>query len=236
MATTLADDIITLASTLLIAIVSIIAAFVAARFTEKYRNASEARLRHLEEIKAKVLTPLMKQIDQYYTPVLSFRISNLTTENVQIKKYAASLAETPLESEIRLSIPKPDSSETASWVVKPELVVDQELYKDCSLNHFSQFFKAWEKFVSQVGTFNKKCLDFANKLNETASKAFGIPVGKSWEAPGSFVVPAFGLLVYQRMVGIQTFPLSGGLVNGQYGKVYRVNFGNQVDVYPSEVS
>lgn len=90
------DSILQILSIVVIAIVSILAAIIAAKYTEKYRDRNENALEHFKQIKSHVIAPMLKQIDGYYLPILSFNAENLQWDRRDTRKFAVELSEQPV--------------------------------------------------------------------------------------------------------------------------------------------
>jgi hypothetical protein len=76
----LSSDSIQIISIIIGAAVSIVAAFIAARYTEKYRDQSEKKVAHYKQIKINVLNPMLELTDKYYLPILEFKKANLKVD------------------------------------------------------------------------------------------------------------------------------------------------------------
>lgn len=209
-------------------IVSIVAAaFIAARYTEKYRDQSENKAEHYSQIKSKVLIPMLEQTDQYYLPILQFKKENLYWIRREAKRFAVGLNEEPITYEVAASIVPANISSSRLLQEDEQAQFENELYEDCRKNHFKTLFEEWENLTSRVNQFNRESLELANMITESIAKTLGVPVVNAWDLSGHYVTPYCGVAILNRMAGTGMYQLNIGVQNTN-GEYLRVSFGNVI--------
>lgn len=219
------SDSIQIISVIIGAIVSIAAAFIAALYTEKYRDQNENRTEHYKQIKVNVLNPMLNQTDQYYLPILEFAKANLHWTAKNTKKFAVGLTEEPTISEVVACIVPSNAS--SSIIIQGEdekALIEKELYEDCKKNHFNKLFKEWENLNTKANDFNQESLKLANIITESISKKLGLPIVSDWNLQGQYVTPYCGVAIFNRMAGTLGYQL-GVTQNNSY---QMVSFGNVI--------
>lgn len=218
------DSIIQVISVIIVAIVSIAAAFIAARYTEKYRDQSENKAEHFRQIKVNVLNPMLRQTDQYYLPILEFKKENLKWSRRDTKRFAVGLNEEPITYEVVASIVPTNTSSSGALQEDEQACIENELYEDCRKNHFKTLFEEWENLTSKVNEFNRESLELANMITDSIAKTLGLPVVNDWEHSGQYVTPYCGVAIFNRMAGTGMYQLTTEIQN----TYKRVSFGNVI--------
>jgi hypothetical protein len=220
--------VVQIVSAITIGIVSIVAAIIAARYTEKYRDRSENAAEHYKQIKVNVLNPMLKLTDRYYLPIVELRKENLQWFRRDTKQFAAGLDEEPIIYEVVASIIPPNTSDSTVLQGNEEAQIDNELYEDCKKNHFKLLFEEWETLTSRVNQFNQESLQLANMITHSIAKTLDLPVAKIWDAPGRFVTPYCGIAILNRMAGIGIYQIMSGFQSTTGGQYLQVSFGNVI--------
>ena len=224
----ISDSMIQIISAMIVAIVSIAAAFIAARYTEKYRDQSENLVEHYRQIKDNVLKPMLDLTDKYYLPIIEFKRENLTWDRRIIKKFAAGLNEEPINYEIVASI-APKNTSGSTLVQEDEQVhIENELFEDCRKNHFKMLFEAWENLTLKVDQFNRESLQLANVMTESIAKKLGLPIVNDWNFSGQCVTPFCGVAIFNRMAGTGGYQLNTTVQPFGKGTYLTVSFGNTI--------
>ncbi|MCJ7634094.1 hypothetical protein MUP77_17120 [Candidatus Bathyarchaeota archaeon] len=213
---------------IILAIVAIVAAFIAARYTEKYRNQSENEAEHYKQIKVNVLNPMLKQIDQYYLPILEFKRENLFYDRRDTKKFAVGLSEQPTTYEVVGSIVPANISSSRILQEDEQSHIENGLFEDCRKKHFKTLFEEWERLTSKVNEFNRESLELANLITESIAKMLSLPVINDWDRSGQYVTPYCGVAIFNRMAGTGIYQLIIGVENMGYGTYLIVKFGNSI--------
>jgi type II secretory pathway pseudopilin PulG len=232
------DSIVQIFSGIVIAIVSIAAAFIAARYTEKYRDQNENSAEHFRQIKSKVLIPMLKLTDQYYLPILQYKKANLVWERRDNKRFAAGLSEEPYDYEVIAAISPPTIAPIT--IVPPYGTqedqgdkIEKSIFDDCSQNHFDTLFNLWTNSTSKVDEYNKECLKLADSITDSIAKRLELPIIRSWDGKEEHVSPYCGVAIFNRMATTGMDQLHIG-VDGQPGGFLRASFGNYIiQVKPS---
>ncbi|MGD0204033.1 MAG: hypothetical protein ABSC20_09050 [Candidatus Bathyarchaeia archaeon] len=222
------DSTIQIISAIILAIVGIAAAFIAARFTEKYRDQSENKAEHYKQIKVNVLTPMLDLTDKYYLPIIEFKRENLAWERRITKKFAAGLNEEPINYEIVASIAPKNTSGSNIFQEDEQIHIENEFFEDCRKNHFKMLFEEWENLTSKVDQFNRESLELANVMTESIAKKLGLPVVKDWNFSGQCVTPFCGVAIFNRMAGTGGYQLTTAVQPFGKGTYLTVSFGNNI--------
>ena len=222
------DSIVQIISAITIGIVSIVAAIIAARYTEKYRDRSENAAEHYKQIKVNVLNPMLQLTDRYYLPIVGFKKENLQWSRKDTKRFAAGLNDEPLIYEVVASIVPPNVSGSTVLKENEDAQIDNELYEDCKRNHFRPLIEEWETLTLRVNEFNQESLQLANTITDSIAKTLDLPVVKSWNLSGQFVTPYCGIAILNRMAGTGMYQISIGVQPTGFGQYLQVSFGNVV--------
>ncbi len=204
------------------------AAFIAARYTEKYRDQSENKAEHYRQIKTNVLNPMLELTDKYYLPIVEFKKENLSWTRKTTKKFAAGLSEEPIIYEVVASIIPRNISDSSISPEEEQTHIVNELYEDCQKNHFKMLFEEWENLTSKTGQFNRESLELANAITESIAKTLGLPIVNNWNFSGQYVTPYCGVGIWNRMAGTGMYQLSTGVQATGSGQYLTVTFGNTI--------
>lgn len=227
------DSIIQIVSGIIVAMVSVAAAFIAARYTEKYRDQSESKAEHYKQIKANVLNPMLRQTDQYYLPIIEFKKENLQWTRADTKRFAVGLNDEPVTYKVVASIVPIGASSLGIVQEDEQAQIENELYEDCKANHFKAQFEEWEKLTLKVKGFNQESLDLANMITESIAKTLGLQVVNEWANSREYVSPYCGVAIFNRMAGTGN-QLTIGVQPTGYGSYLLVSFGNvMIQLVPS---
>jgi hypothetical protein len=227
-----ADEIIQIISVVAIAAVAIPSAILAAKYTEKYRDQNENAVEHFKQIKARVLTQMLKQIDQYYLPTLEFRMEGLQWDRRDKVKFAVDLGEQPITYEVVASAATPGNSRSIRTVGEENIDIEAELYQDALKNHFHTALEHWHKLTSNVNEYNQECLALANSITESIAKKLNLPIIGAWDLPTEYVTPYCGVAIFNRMAGTQGYQLSVDIPNPATGQRPKISFGNPIIYLP----
>ena len=229
------DSLVQIASVIILAVVSIAAALIAARYTEKYRDQSENKAEHYKQIKVGVLDPMLRQTDEHYLPILEFKKASLEWSRRDLRRFAVGLDEEPLTYEVIANIvPSSALKQRLPMIEGDEAKIETELYDDCKTNHFKMLFEKWESLISRVNELNRQSLELANTITQSIADKLGLPIIGDWDRPGQYVTPYCGVAIFNRMAGTGMYQLSSGVQDSGHGKHQNIAFGNPiVQVDPS---
>ncbi len=211
--------------TLILSFITALGVWLGPKWVENSRRSYEARQNHLGNVKAGVIRPLLNQLEHYYIPVCTNKISNIIGQSVLVRIPDAPLSEWNEKWQDRLKIFAIDDImgdwkqqdmmrdfDKAFPLVRDDLIVDRELYEDIRDNHESGLIQRWEAFVSNFAEYNQQCFKHVQSVARQLVERSGVP---DWDGQGlkrglkRGVNPAYlASYVLARQLGISSYSLS----------------------------
>jgi hypothetical protein len=130
----------------------------------------EIRQKHFNEIKQKVLEPVLKRIAQHHIPVLQHNNGSLYIKNVPI--YGEESVLKPLISGYREEIAVKDPVMYMSSSIPH---TDQHLLSDVKDHHYSELVDRFENIQEDFNKYNNSCRVYAEWLKNEIKEKSGLP-------------------------------------------------------------
>jgi hypothetical protein len=166
----------------------------------------EARREHLSALKSRVLSPIQKELEEFYLPLLRGKIAPVMSQHVTIP-LGGSVTQAALTREWRLA-PRTRYGEypvpylTSS---KPVPMADPMLYKDAKEHHYQRFIRRLEEFKAEVTAYTGKWLPYAESLRDKIAARTPLPEarGEISSISGPWVdSKGLAVFVLERLIGV----------------------------------
>jgi len=170
------------ARTILVGLAGVIVGAFLAPFVQDRRRV---RHDHLQVIKAQVLGPVRRQLEQFYLPFLEGKYGPVVAEG-KYRRVLGSVSEAHVVWECALGPRRSAASRTFPYFTEPQETIElnEELQKDARRNHFAAFFSSFEVFERRVEHYECEWVLYARDLSAKIIERARLPLVK-WDSLNS---------------------------------------------------
>lgn len=179
----------------------------------KIKAHDEIRQRHFEEIKQKVLNPILKLINNYYIPVLQLEINPLYVKSMEIDQEMPVLKPSVSGWQYEIAISEPSIFEEDKGLIYKMYRIpsppyfDRHLFTDLKANHCPELVGQIEKIQQDFDEYTNEFLNYANELKSEISSKSELPGLQDSVPPQDKWINANKLTIFilERQLGINRY-------------------------------
>lgn len=176
---------------------------------EKSRVAQE-RVKHLDELKGRVLQPMLTHLTDQVIPISEHRLGNVGICQARVFQPVGSVMDSSVASRevfcyeaVSVNVAS-DRQHTVEDSQLPSFF-DDPLYRHAR-QHFSALFQAWDSLMREFSDYNAACVGYAEGLRSEFARAIPLPEYEDIQQRHWMKTFKLALFTFYRQLGIWTFP------------------------------